>query len=210
MRRIRVLVHNDKERDNVLREFEREGMKWNEGQSAMKYKPKKDYPYYIYRDEVLFVGAEYTGSWIGVFKDVPASTFPEFDKDVITIASDGKTVTAEMGDKKGVAKCSPDDEFSLRTGAKLALDRMFGLQVGDEVRVKEIFMVHEWAKDFMLEHCSKEMCARFAYGKTPNMHETLTIVGVYLHRGLQWAVCERKGLARELFAINVKGLEKID
>ena len=47
-------------------------------------------------------------------------------KDTIVIKSDGKTVTAYCGKDKGVAVCSPDDEFDLYTGAKLALDRLFG------------------------------------------------------------------------------------
>lgn len=45
---------------------------------------------------------------------------------IIVIKTDGKTVTAYRGKEKGVAKCSPEDEFDLYTGASLAIDRLFG------------------------------------------------------------------------------------
>ena len=48
------------------------------------------------------------------------------EAETIVIKSDGKTVTAYRGKEKGVAVCSPEDEFDLYTGASLALDRLFG------------------------------------------------------------------------------------
>lgn len=55
----------------------------------------------------------------------------EEPKHHITITSDGKTTTAVfMVDgreiKKGIAKCSPEDKFNFKTGAELALERMWG------------------------------------------------------------------------------------
>ncbi len=48
----------------------------------------------------------------------------EVDEMNINIESDGHIVTAQMGDKYGVAKCSPEDEFDIFVGAKLALERL--------------------------------------------------------------------------------------
>lgn len=42
----------------------------------------------------------------------------------IKIAVDGNKVTAKMGKETGIAKCSPDDEFDIFVGAKLALERL--------------------------------------------------------------------------------------
>lgn len=68
--------------------------------------------------------------------------------ETIVITSDGKTTTAYLKQgkktvKQAIAKCSPDDEFSLEIGAKLALNRLFEVecvkqnhyQVGDRVRI---------------------------------------------------------------------------
>jgi hypothetical protein len=48
----------------------------------------------------------------------------DVDEMNINITAAGKIVTAQMGDKYGVAKCSPEDEFDVFVGAKLALERL--------------------------------------------------------------------------------------
>ena len=42
----------------------------------------------------------------------------------VVINVDGNKVIAHCGDKKGVARCHPDDDFDFYTGAKLALERL--------------------------------------------------------------------------------------
>ena len=72
--------------------------------------------------------------------------------ETIVIASDGKTTTAWLKQgktvlKTAVAKCSPEDEFNLEIGAKLALNRLFGVEcvkqdhykVGDKIKLKDCF-----------------------------------------------------------------------
>lgn len=46
------------------------------------------------------------------------------DVEDITILVKGNKVIAKMGNKVGIAKCSPEDEFDIFTGARLALDRL--------------------------------------------------------------------------------------
>lgn len=46
------------------------------------------------------------------------------DVEDITILVRNNKVIAKMGDKVGVAKCSPEDEFDIFTGAKLAIERL--------------------------------------------------------------------------------------
>lgn len=48
----------------------------------------------------------------------------EVDEMRINIETDGTIVTAQLGYKIGVAKCAPEDEFDIFTGAKLALERL--------------------------------------------------------------------------------------
>jgi hypothetical protein len=50
--------------------------------------------------------------------------FEEVETMNIKIESAGKIVIAQMGDKYGVAKCSPEDKFDIFAGAKLALERL--------------------------------------------------------------------------------------
>lgn len=42
----------------------------------------------------------------------------------IKIAVDGNKVIAKMGKETGIAKCSPEDEFDIFTGVRLAIDRL--------------------------------------------------------------------------------------
>lgn len=44
--------------------------------------------------------------------------------DKIEIIVDGNKTIAKMGGKKGVAMCSPEDEFNIFTGARIAIDRL--------------------------------------------------------------------------------------
>lgn len=46
------------------------------------------------------------------------------DAEDITILVKNNKVIAKMGNKVGIAKCSPEDEFDIFTGAKLAIDRL--------------------------------------------------------------------------------------
>lgn len=44
-------------------------------------------------------------------------------EDIIILVKNNKVI-AKMGNKVGIAKCSPEDEFDIFTGARLALDRL--------------------------------------------------------------------------------------
>lgn len=75
--------------------------------------------------------------------------FKLIQPETIVITNDGRVTMARLKQgnevlKIGVAKCSPDDEFSLETGAKLALGRLFEQEpkkeepkykAGDRVRI---------------------------------------------------------------------------
>ena len=50
--------------------------------------------------------------------------FEDVDEMNINITAAGKIVTAQMGDKYGVAICSTEDEFDIFVGARLALERL--------------------------------------------------------------------------------------
>lgn len=86
------------------------------------------------------------------YYDLNPKHFELITPETIVITNDGKTTIAwlKQGKKtvrQAIAKCSPDDEFSLETGAKLALERLFRTEcvkqdhyeVGDKIKLKDCF-----------------------------------------------------------------------
>lgn len=63
---------------------------------------------------------QYTGGHCWWFKEEEIKLAEQ-----ITITRHGHKVVAKYGDKVGVAKCNPEDEFNFEVGAKLALERLF-------------------------------------------------------------------------------------
>lgn len=59
------------------------------------------------------------------WKTVPFSEFQR-EETIGVIKRNGNTITVHMGDLRGTAKCSPDDQFDLYTGCELALRRALG------------------------------------------------------------------------------------
>lgn len=87
--------------------------------------------------------------------------FKLIQPETIVITNDGRVTMARLKQgnevfKIGVAKCSPDDEFSLETGAKLALGRLFEQEpkkeepkykAGDRVRIVKEKTDEYWNPD---------------------------------------------------------------
>lgn len=61
------------------------------------------------------------------WKIVPFSEFQR-EETIGVIKRNGNTITVHMGDLRGTAKCSPDDQFDLYTGCELALRRALGAE----------------------------------------------------------------------------------
>lgn len=74
----------------------------------------------------------YTGGHCWFFKEEEIKLAEQ-----ITITRHGDKVVAKYGEKVGVAKCSPEDEFNFEVGAKLALERLFGTTSTVQI-VKEV------------------------------------------------------------------------
>lgn len=68
---------------------------------------------------------QYTGDHCWCFKEEEIKLATEPTQEQITITRHGDKVVAKFGEKVGVAKCSPEDEFNFEVGAKLALERLF-------------------------------------------------------------------------------------
>lgn len=68
---------------------------------------------------------QYTGDHCWCFKEEDIKPVAEPTQEQITITRHGDKVVAKFGEKVGVAKCNPEDEFNFEVGAKLALERLF-------------------------------------------------------------------------------------
>ncbi len=123
--KIAVTFQNRKERLKFLGMCEEEGLRWNSGDPATGYDPG-DGSAVIFglngRDTLTFIRP--------VREDRKFIPFSEFGspETIGVIKRNGNTITVHMGDLHGTAKCSPDDQFNLYTGCKLALRRALGAE----------------------------------------------------------------------------------
>lgn len=101
-------------------------------------------------------------------KNASEYLIPYKDNRKIVITTDGKTTTAKLYkngklEKKAKAKCSPEDEFSFKTGAKLAISRVFGFEVGDIVKVKDWGLAYSSRLKWVEENAPKYI-GYYSYG----------------------------------------------
>lgn len=99
----------------------------------------------------------------------------------VVLKKDGKIV------KRSQADCDPRDEFDFETGARLAIDRVFGKEeaekkeqtykfnIGDPVVVKDKKEAFPFFKDFV-EQYDKDTQLLFAYGHCPKQGGSYTVI----------------------------------
>ena len=115
------------------------------------------------------------------------------------VTTDGTTTHAVLKEggkvvKRAKAVCSPDDEYSFETGARLAIDRVFGkdeksaekkepeykFNIGDYVVVKDKNEAFPYFKDFVKRY-DKDTQLLFAYGHCPKKGDHYTVITRGLH-----------------------------
>lgn len=119
-----------------------------------------------------------------------------YRKQELHVTSDGTTTHAVLKEggkvvKRAKAVCSPEDEYSFETGARLAIDRVFGKEegkkepeykfnIGDYVVVKDKSEAFPYFKDFVAQY-DKDMQLLFAYGHCPKKGDHYTVITRGLH-----------------------------
>ena len=108
------------------------------------------------------------------------------------MTTDGKTTHAILKEngkvvKRARADCDPRDKFDFETGARLAIDRVFGKEeaekkeqtykfnIGDHVVVKDKKAAFPFFKDFV-EQYDKDTQLLFAYGHCPKQGGSYTVI----------------------------------
>lgn len=147
--------------------------------------------------------------------------------ETIVITNDGKITTAWLKQgktilKTGVAKCSPDDEFSLEIGAKLALERLFEAEepkkavpkykVGDIVKVVNDGKSYTTYDSWFEENNQLKIAARYVYGNSIENGEMVRILAIGKHR---WdenkTICAVESIDtafKRVYLIGIDGLKK--
>ena len=142
------------------------------------------------------------------------------------VTSDGTTTHAVLKEggkvvRRAKAVCSPDDEYSFETGARLAVDRVFGkeaekkepkfkFKVGNMVKVVDSGKTYTLFDDIMQQY-GADYLMRWAYGVPAPKDGQYEVVQRNKHPDLKIMlyVIERKdGYSHPLYIISEDGLVK--
>lgn len=139
---IAVKFKNEEEQMKFLKECEKEGLKWRNREKPTEFKPN-------FR-VVIAYGMVGDGISYGNSRNWQTVNFSDFvfaDNNEIHITTDGVVTHAILKENGKVAKrskaiCSPQDEFNFEYGAKLAFDRLFGIENADHKEDDEKSYLH--------------------------------------------------------------------
>lgn len=149
------------------------------------------------------------------------------------ITTDGTTTHAVLKEggkvvKRAKAVCSPDDEYSFETGARLAVDRVFGkdeknaeekgaayepkpkFNIGNMVKVVDSRKTYTLYDDIMQQY-GADYLMRWAYGVTAPQDGEYRVVQKTKHpnfRAMLYVIERQDAYAHTLYIIGEEGLAK--
>lgn len=128
MKEFSIYCKNKKEADKVLKKLEKQGYLWSDGE-----KPTQWYPLPAYHNtNKIYI--ESCGNHIitwddgNVMETISATEFLGERKIIIYTKGNQVIANDTTTKKEAIAKCHPDDEFDFSIGAKLAIDRLMGVE----------------------------------------------------------------------------------
>lgn len=129
---VAYICSTEKIAKEILKQAEREGYHWMGGEkptTGFNWNEYGKYTYCIMNKDNFIVYGNILNNYGDPFAFIPIKKVEEYTprmyRTTIVVKSDGKTVTAFSGKYRGIAKCSPQDEFDIEIGTKLAIDRLF-------------------------------------------------------------------------------------
>ena len=105
----------------------------------------------------------------------------------VVINVDGNKVIARRGNKKGVARCHPDDEFNFYTGAKIALARL-------EEAETPFGWLKEGVRYYVPQLTFTDLCDEYWYGAN-NLDKRNLERGIIFQTKKEAIACAKKMLA---------------
>ena len=222
--------------EKVLKKLGKEGYTWAAGDKATSsyaisqfnsYKSDSVIHASSKKNRLFYSPESYYRTVSCVSEFISATDFLADKTKPILISRKGRVVTAEDKNtgEKGVATCSPQDEFDFKIGAKLALARLWGEEVpkallnddeiheGDTVRItdtgKQYTTYNEWIKSNIT---NVDLICKFDYNREASRDGEYVVVKLAEHgrdnKTLAY-IREKTDLWPRCYLINVKGLEKV-
>ena len=117
--------------------------------------------------------------------------------------------------KQAVAKCNTkEDTFNFVTGAKLALERLTAIKVGDVVKIINAELIRTTDKKLVksLADGNKDVLLRWSYNYPPFWEENRQVEGTFrviAKNRLGDCLIERQDMEGMVLAINVNGLKNL-
>lgn len=140
MEDFKILIETEKDLSDILLYLNENGVGWSRGdEKVTKWDGPFAFPIWLYieRNKLTYCYTDSGSSYL------PRKTFYDLISEQIIISRFGtRTFGVHVKDGKvqetSIAKCHPSDEFNLKTGAEICLDRLFNdvIQIGDFVQVR--------------------------------------------------------------------------
>ena len=138
---------------------------------------------------------------------------------IVIYRKDNKVIALDKSTgEKAVAKCSPEDKFDFKTGAKLAFERLTGedktkiddtIKVGDMVTVVDDGLQYPLHYKFFEENNIDYMTAvRFVYGENIDNGGTYRVVAIGKHKNGKTLCVIKSTLRDKCYLIDIEGVKK--
>lgn len=141
--KFKIWCETNKEKDDVLKKMEREGIKWKTNDIPTHYIDDPCYkaPIGLYVDCNVLTRGEFKDYFNNEHKDLKTLTPEQYlgnNECIVIYRKDQKVIALDKSTgKKAEAVCNPDDDFDFKVGAKLAFERLMKqeckFKVGDKV-----------------------------------------------------------------------------
>lgn len=134
-------------------------------------------------------------------------------EDKIIISKEGNKVTAKCNGLTGIARCNPEDVFEFKTGAILAIERLFAdmdkIKEGDSVVVTNTGCTYSTYTSWVVDNIKdKVLIAQYKYGETPVKGEKFCVKKVAKHGRWYDDLAYISGVSG-CYLIGLEGLKKV-
>lgn len=115
--------------------------------------------------------------------------------------------------KRAIAKCCPTDTYDFKTGAELALQRLFDdddIKVGDAVEIIDNGGSYTTYEDWV-SSCIPDLSARYAFGMLPENHMKGVVKAIHKHLTFDRVLCAVEGVGsccKQIFVMDIGAVKK--
>lgn len=134
--------------------------------------------------------------------------------ETIIISIEGKKVTANYKGRSGIARCNPEDDFELKKGVVLAVERLIAdmnrIKEGDWVEIVDPGQAYTTLPKWVAENIKdKEKIAEYRYGESAPKYLEGNVLKIAKHTRFDEDIAYVEG-HNGCYVINIKGLKKVN